>query len=302
MNKFKEFLLSYYDKIVHILSSIINILITVFISIYVEEIKIFLKVQTWTVIIFGVLVFIVWITFQLFIFQLIKKKFLPELGEEKNILHAFNSVRDTETKQQENLTALTDINNESLMEVCKFNLEQTVIACYTLFYEKYSECHGFANGINFEVTFMTKSYIDNKITIPFGCNRDHRQPISMQMRVSNPDIYENTVTAAIYKMNRPEMQLIPDTNNPNSKYASLYNNQKSRIKSTIVAPVMSSENALLGTLVIHCDKTKFFTKFKYRFWEDLIAVYTAKIGKEKIILDKIAEKLISNGETDKLPF
>ena len=297
MTKIREFFLTYYDKIAQFISSVVNILISVLVSVYTEEIKQLLEIQTWTVILIGILFFLIWLPFQSFIVKIIKDRFLPELGEESNILHAFNAIRGIETKIQENLLGQT-ISNTALVDICKYNIEQIVTACYNLFNERYSECRGFANGIKFEVTFMTISYKDKKITIPFGCNRDNRQPISMQMRSANPNIYDGTVTAKIYAMDRPEAVLIPDTSSKKEQYAELYSSQKNRIKSTIVTPIMSPKNSLLGTLVVHCDKPRFFTKSKLNFWEELISIFTAEIGKEKILMDNLALLL----DEDQLPF
>ena len=62
--------------------------------------------------------------------------------------------------------------------------------------------------IDFEVTFMTKSYKDDKITIPAWANRDNRAPISMLLRDERPDIYDDTITAQVYKEARPICHII----------------------------------------------------------------------------------------------
>ncbi len=139
--------------------------------------------------------------------------------------------------------------------------------------------------IDFEVTFMTKSYKDNYITIPACNNRENRSPRSMVLREKNPEIYENTVTAEIYKMDRPSMKIIEDTNSV--EYHELYSGQKERIRSSIVYPVLSDNNELLGTIVLHCNRPNFFLEKDKHYWRELIEVFSKRIALEKIKLDAI---------------
>ena len=72
--------------------------------------------------------------------------------------------------------------NESL-----HNIKLLVEYLYALFESNYGQSEELERRINFEVTFMTKSFIDGNITIPAYANRDKRAPISMAKRQNIPD-------------------------------------------------------------------------------------------------------------------
>ena len=137
---------------------------------------------------------------------------------------------------------------------------------------------------------MTKSYKDNYITIPAYSNRPKRAPISMSLREGKPDIYDNTVTADIYRETKPHMHIIENTNSSVDEYKELYPEQKSRIKSSIVFPVLSPQNKILATVVVHCDKDNFFKKNDFKFWNNLIEIFSKYIGLEKIKIDFLVEE------------
>ncbi len=72
------------------------------------------------------------------------------------------------------------------------NIQEIVDATYSTFESAYGVSVNIEKRIDFEVTFMTKSYVDNKITIPASKNRDGRSPQSMVLRKNKPDIYDKT--------------------------------------------------------------------------------------------------------------
>ncbi|MFT3787635.1 MAG: GAF domain-containing protein [Tepidisphaeraceae bacterium] len=158
-------------------------------------------------------------------------------------------------------------------------------------------CHsdGVADRVDFEMTFMTKSYIDHQITIPAAANRDMRTPRSMVLRKENPEIYSNTETASVYRAARPAAIIVEDTSNAGANYAELYAGQKERIRSSIIYPVLSDSNELLGTLVVHCDSPAFFSNSRQRFWFDLLEVFAKRIAVEKMKLDKLVVHACSGG-------
>lgn len=166
-------------------------------------------------------------------------------------------------------------------------LQALVTKAYQVFESRFAESNRMQDRINFEVTFMTKSLQDGKITIPAFANRSGCAPTSMQERSKNSEIYENTVTASVYRETHPKLQIIPDTHDATVRYAELYAGQKERIKSSIVAPVLSPKNRLLGTLVVHCDRAGFFTEANRKFWDDLLCVFTRRIAIEKVKLEGI---------------
>src|SRR6185437_14169845 len=69
---------------------------------------------------------------------------------------------------------------------------------YLVMEAQYSKTEDYMNQIKFEVTFMTKSYMDDNITILAWRNIDRRSPRSLFLRKTNPTIYNTTVTAHVY--------------------------------------------------------------------------------------------------------
>lgn len=169
----------------------------------------------------------------------------------------------------------------------KADLQELVEAAYAAFEAGYGKSARTEDRIDFEVTFMTRSYRDHLITIPACANRDGRAPRSMILRQQHPDIYEGTVTAAIYRAPRPSLQIIEDTASPEGLYQELYPDQIKRIRSSIVYPVLSNSNDLLGTLVVHCDKTGFFHHGDEKYWTDLLEVFAKRLALVKLKLDAL---------------
>lgn len=167
------------------------------------------------------------------------------------------------------------------------NIQGFIDAAYSTFESTYAKSSSSDDRVDFEVTFMTRSFIDDKITIPAAANRDGRQPRSMVLRKENPDIYSSTVTAHVYEMASPRIVIVEDTASPETQYQELYPNQTDRIKSSIIYPVFSNRNRLLGTVVVHCDKSKFFALEKKKYWSDLLEVFTKKIAYEVIKIEAI---------------
>lgn len=166
-----------------------------------------------------------------------------------------------------------------------------VEAAYDLFESTYGKSSDPFERVDFEVTFMTRSIKDQKITIPAAWNKDGRLPRSMLLRNENPDIYAATVTASVYAMASPRPMIIPDTNDP--AYAELYPDQKKRIQSSIIFPVLTDTNELIGTLVVHCDKRHFFRADLERFWSDLLEIFAKRIALSIawcLLLRQMAEK------------
>jgi len=163
-------------------------------------------------------------------------------------------------------------------------IQEVVERLYLVLEALYSGPRDRLTQIMFEVTFMTKDYSDEFITIWAWRNRDRRAPRSLLMRGNNPHIYANTVTATVYESERPEMIIIEDTRN-NDDYKEIYAGQKHRILSSIIYPVFADNNELLGTLVTHCDRPMFFKICDQRFWASLLEIYAKRIAHQKVCLD-----------------
>jgi GAF domain-containing protein len=165
------------------------------------------------------------------------------------------------------------------------SLQAIVDAAYNTFEGAFGQFVPGSDRIDFEVTFMTKSYNDGGITIPACANRERRAPRSMLSRKNNPTLYDRTVTAQVYREPRPLVHIIEDTARDN--YNAVYPNQTARIKSSVVMPVLSDCNELLGTLVVHCDRVRFFTRDDERYWSDVLEVFAKRLALIKARLDAL---------------
>ena len=146
---------------------------------------------------------------------------------------------------------------------------------------RYGESEKIDGRIDFETSLFSRSYQDSNLTIVAWANRHGRAPTSMRLRLKDPNIYDKTVAAHLYRQDSPLMDLIPDTS-ADSKYVSLYDRQEERIRSTIVFPVLSASNKLLGVLVVHCNRTGFFRTEEARWWQELLEIFAKRSARELI--------------------
>jgi hypothetical protein len=182
-------------------------------------------------------------------------------------------------------------------------IQELVSAAYDTFEANFGFDEGSNERIEFEVTFMTKSYADGEITIPAAANRDKRSPRSMVLRAENPTIYNDTETASVYRAARPAPIVVEDTRGTGTNYAELYAGQKDRIRSSIIYPVLSDRNELLGTLVVHCDVAGFFNQRRQKYWFELLEIFSKRVALEKMKLDKIVEFVAKEGmQVKRVPF
>ncbi len=166
-------------------------------------------------------------------------------------------------------------------------MQSVVDAAYATFESSFGTASIPEQRIDFEVTFMTRSYRDKEITIPAYANREGRAPRSLILRQQRADIYSNTVTATVYREDRPSVHIIEDTDNPQAQYKDVYPGQRERIRSSVVFPVLSETNELLGTLVVHCDRASFFRSNNRKYWCDLLEIFAKRIALEKAKLDRL---------------
>jgi len=208
------------------------------------------------------------------------------------ILYAHSLTQRFITLKQEFYNNRPDKMNdlEAIAQQSAENIKNLIESLYNLFESKYGESNELENRINFEVTFMANSYIDGNITIPAYANRPKRAPVSMSFRESKSDIYDNTVTAMIYREARAHLHIVESTISSQETYHELYADQKSRIKSSIIFPILSPLNKVLATMVVHCDRESFFKKRERRFWDELLEIFSKHIALEKIKLDFIADR------------
>ncbi|KQC10447.1 MAG: hypothetical protein APR54_03145 [Candidatus Cloacimonas sp. SDB] len=213
------------------------------------------------------------------------------------LLHAYTNV------DRLVVSKLVNINNGNINEN-KFvetfvtsikDIQNLVEATFNTFETAFGQSSTIEARVDFEVTFMTKSYLDGEITIPACANREGRAPRSMIHRTTNHKIYENSITATIYREPRPSMHIIEDTNSGKVSYQELYPGETKRIKSSIVFPVLSNANELLGTLVVHCDKSSFFKCENEKYWHDLLEIFSKRMALHKMQMDAIMNYISKSG-------
>ena len=190
-----------------------------------------------------------------------------------------------ESIQQSKKFGYVETTDEFMIQESLKNMQLVVQSCFDFFDSTFTKTGQLVNDIKFETTFMTRSYSDGEITIPCSANKENRTPISMIHRNKNNKIFENTETAKIYSMERPVMILVEDTSNNSYNYSETYSNQKDRIKSSVILPVLSHQNVLLGTLVVHCNQANFFKQDRHQFWNELLEIFSVELGYHKLILD-----------------
>jgi GAF domain-containing protein len=167
------------------------------------------------------------------------------------------------------------------------NIQNLVKGLYRCIDARYASSDVPGERTAFEVTFMSRDYTDGAVTILSWASREGRAPKSLAYRALRPSIYDSTITAALYReaeSQLPRPRIIEDTSDAND-YTELYAGQKNRIKSTVVYPVLSADNELLGTLVLHCDRQNFFRYRDERFWHELVEMFSLRIAIEKLRLD-----------------
>ena len=224
------------------------------------------------------------------------------------VLNAYQSCDAAYVAEAEGLEACGENLSSCLVNSWRASndrIRKYVSAAFSVLANLYGQSSSSENRIDFEVTFMTKSLKDDKITIPASANRDVRKPRTMKLRDSNPDIYDQSVTAQVYRADSPRTIITSDTSN--AEYAELYAGQKSRIQSAIVYPVLSPEHKLMGTLVAHCDRKEFFKVEEEKFWHDFFEIFSKRIALEMMRIETLhrlsaSEKEIRCSLENEAPF
>ena len=151
----------------------------------------------------------------------IKEKIWPERMDDQYMKHAFLHIKkmggNRQKSFQENQKILKSQEpTEFVIHEAFENMQLIVESCYNFFDSAFSRTGELVDDIKFESTFMTKSYIDGKITIPCSANKENRTPTSMLLRQQDSDIFANTEEAKIYQMLRSKMILVEDTSDDKS--------------------------------------------------------------------------------------
>lgn len=291
----KKWIENNYDHISNIASAMASILLSILANFVYDKLKGEHTGGTNIYIIITLVIFIFVIIVILSIAsKAIKKHIFRDTKLNEYIQKAYLAVQDLSLESQ---SFLQEEKNKDLTNWFLKNIQLAVDKCYDFFYSSFGGGKILIEETKFEVTYMTLSYRDSKITIPCSCNREKRTPTSMLMRDQNPDIYNNTVTAEIYNEYethcKPSFKIIESTingTNDSGGYKFLYENQNERIKSSVVLPVLSHRNELLGTLVVHCNTVGFFKEEQREFWYEILQLFASEIGKNKLLLDNIIKE------------
>jgi hypothetical protein len=139
--------------------------------------------------------------------------------------------------------------------------------------------------IEFEVTFMTQSIDDRAITVAAWANRNARAPKSLARRRTDPDTYVGTETDKLYQDTNRSPRFISSTTSQD--YKELYPGQKTRIRSSVIYPVVDDEFSLRGTIVVHCDRENFFRAEADKLWRELLEPYTKRLALARVAADRI---------------
>jgi hypothetical protein len=166
-------------------------------------------------------------------------------------------------------------------------MRNAVTQLYETVEAQYGTAPSIEDHIEFEVTFMTLSLRDSKITIASWANRDGRAPKSLAKRDVKPETYSGTETAKLYADENRAVRIVSST--AGGDYKELYPGQKRRIQSSIVYPVVDDMFALLGTLVVHCDRDGFFSNDDIKVWRELIEPYTKRLALARIAVEKFVD-------------
>lgn len=296
---FRKILKEYGSQLATTISMIVSVVISIlssllyqfFLDLIKENVPLYVQIIL-------IIIFIIATLYLFFliacIIQWFEKQFLPEAWEDRYMKSAILRFRQLGFNRQASFqdsfcsTNPDSINSELVKEFGRC-MQLAVRCCYEFFANSFSDPNKLVEDIRFEVTFMTESYKDQGITIPYSANKENRTPISMLQRENNPHTYDHTETAKIYAaMNEkrsPTMILIEDTNAGQEDYAEIYDGQKARIRSSVVFPVLSHRTELLGTLVVCCDQVKFFKQKQYDFWHELLEMFSVEIGYNKLMMD-----------------
>lgn len=219
----------------------------------------------------------------------IKSKLFNTPNEEKYMKDTFLRLKEFGSKRQDcfrtDSISMVSCSSyaEFLINTHKKSIDLVVATCLEFFKDSFSEQGNLVNDISFEVSFMSKSFIDDKITIVSSDNNKHRTPPSMLNRSSDSNIYDNTETGKLYEryIHNPSetlaIHIVEDCSTEN-EFTALYEGQIDSIKSMAVLPILSPQNELLGTLVVCVNQANFFKKQERYFWNELLEIYSVELG------------------------
>jgi len=126
---------------------------------------------------------------------------------------------------------------------------------------------------------MTKSLRDQAVTAAAWAIR---KPRSLDERGVDSTIYADTEASRLYQDDadgsRVSCVAIAQTERPASNYHFVSQNERSRIRSTVLKPVYSLGSQLLGFVVAHANQPEVFAEDDEDFWDELLEPLAAEVG------------------------
>lgn len=116
------------------------------------------------IILIMLLIFLIFILDKLY--DSVLNKIVPEIKDDENLKKANKYVKGVIANSQRKYLNYNTFDVESISKITQEIIDEYIQTCYNFFNNIYSGTELYTK-INFEVTFMTKSYKDKEITIPF---------------------------------------------------------------------------------------------------------------------------------------
>ena len=236
-----------------------------------------------------IILYLILFYFVIIVANWIKNKLFNTSNEEKYMKDTFLRLKEFGSKRQgcfrnDSISMAHGFKyTEFLITTHIKSIDLVVSTCLEFFKDAFSAQGDLVNEISFEVSFMSKSYIDDKITIVSSDNNKHRTPPSMLKRSSEPNIYDSTETGKLYEryIANPSETLaihIVEDCSTQAEFTALYEGEIDIIKSMAILPILSPQNELLGTLVVCVNQNNFFKNQDRHFWNELLEIYSVELG------------------------
>lgn len=217
---------------------------------------------------------------------------------------AIQYLANVDTTEQEyiinkSINSSSPLTYRALAEICYRNIQNSLSACYNSvldYHNKYlTDEERFIDEFCLTVNFMTESYLysykdDEGVSHPsitiaawrnFNCNKE---PSGRNALGREPKIYAQTEAAKMYGEPKKEIKIISST-----EQAQITMNKEDahKMQSMVIAPVLSQNNKLIGTLVAHCNEENFFNENNKAFFNTILKIFTESIKKDKALLDAL---------------
>ena len=188
----KTFIYKYKKNFSVVISSVAAVLMSLFENWIYDQAKEWVReIEEGQKIIIGIIIGSLILVFMIFVFIISRvsiflyEKVFPDSSYNEHLQEAFIAQKAMFAKRQEELQdeiLLGRTNQDIQISQANKNIQFAIDCCYSFFEKAYTNSNSMVSDIRFEVTFMTISYKDGGITVPYSCNKEKRQPNSMLSR------------------------------------------------------------------------------------------------------------------------